>query len=121
MQNAESGESGKYARHYSDAEFWKKVAKFAKKIGREVLTRALRLFYAVKDADTPAWARAAMIGALGYFISPVDAIPDFTPLTGYTDDLPVLLIATAVVTAHIKQEHIEKAEETLTRWFGEDS
>ena len=62
-----------------------------------------------------------MVGALGYFISLVDAIPDITPVVGYTDDLWVLAVATVVVASHIKQEHREKAKETLNRWFGEDS
>jgi len=136
VQNGESGGSGKiepgllkkfwrligmYARNYSDAEFWKKAAKFAKKAGKVVLKPALTLFYAAKDEDTPKFARATMIGALGYFISPLDAIPDFTPLVGYTDDLWMIVIATAVVAAHIKEEHKKKAEETLNSWFGEDS
>jgi len=140
MQNGESGkfEAGfwekfkkwveKYARYYSDAEFRKKIAKFAKK-GRKVAkkaakaagTPALTLYFAAQDKDTPKWASAIMIGALGYFISLVDAIPDFTPVAGYTDDLWVLSVATVVVAAHIKPEHIEKAKETLSRWFGEDS
>jgi len=133
MQNEESGNFepgflekfwrliGRYARNYSDAEFWKKSAKFAKKAGKVVLKPALILFYAAQDKDTPKFARATMIGALGYFISPLDAIPDFTPPVGYTDDLWMLVIATAVVTAHIKEEHRKKAEETLNHWFGEDS
>jgi len=116
---------GRYARHYSDAKFWKKTGKFAgrivKKAGRAVLKPALILYFASQDADTPAWARAIMIGALGYFISLVDAIPDITPVAGYTDDLWVIAIATVVVAAHIKEEHIKKAEEILNRWFGEDS
>jgi uncharacterized membrane protein YkvA (DUF1232 family) len=35
------------------------------------------------------------MGALGYFISPIDAIPDLTPLLGYTDDL--LIISAALI------------------------
>ena len=136
MQNGEGGEIekfeqgfwekfrkrvGKYARHYSDAKFSEKVAKFAKRAGKAVLKPALTLFHAARDADTPAWARATMVGALGYFISLVDAIPDITPVAGYTDDLWVLAVATVVVAAHIKPEHSTKAEETLNRLFGRDS
>jgi len=112
---------GKYARHYSDAEFWKKSAKFAKKTGKGVLKPAFTLFHAAQDAATPKWAQATMVGALGYFISLVDAIPDITPVVGYADDLWVLAVATVVVASHIKPEHSAKAEESLSRWFGEDS
>lgn len=112
---------GKYARHYSDADFWKKSAKFAKKTGKGVLKPAFTLFHAAQDAATPKWAQATMVGALGYFISLVDAIPDITPVVGYADDLWVLAVATVVVASHIKQEHNEKAEESLNRWLGEDS
>jgi len=136
MQNGEGGEIekfepgfwekfrkrvGKYARHYSDAEFWKKSAKFAKKTGKGVLKPAFTLFHAAQDAATPKWAQATMVGALGYFISLVDAIPDITPVVGYADDLWVLAVATVVVASHIKPEHSAKAEESLSRWFGEDS
>ena len=31
-----------------------------------------------------------MAGALIYFISPIDAIPDLAPLLGYMDDLGVI-------------------------------
>jgi len=143
MQSAESEGSGnsklgfwekfkkrirKYAPHYSDEKFQKKIAKFANMAWKAVLRPALILYYAARDKRTPELARATMFGALGYFISPLDAILDITPAVGYTDDLWVLATATAVVAAHIKEEHIEKAEETLnhfeetlSRWFGQDS
>ena len=62
------------------------------------------------DADTPVWAKGIIIGALGYFISPVDAIPDIVPVVGYTDDLGALAIALAAIAAHIKDEHVAKAK-----------
>ena len=31
--------------------------------------------------------------AIGYFVSPIDAIPDIVPVAGYTDDLGVLVLA----------------------------
>lgn len=69
------------------------------------------------DSDTPVWAKGIIFAALGYFISPVDAIPDITPVIGYTDDLGVLVAALAAVASHIKEEHTAKAKETLKQWF----
>jgi len=37
---------------------------------------------------------------------------------GYSDDLGALAVALAMVGAHVKPEHREKAEETLKTWFG---
>ena len=38
-----------------------------------------------------AWYRKSIVvGALVYFISPIDAIPDLAPLFGYLDDLGVI-------------------------------
>lgn len=102
---------------FSDQGFWQKVKRFAKVAGAQVLEPALKMYYAATDPATPAWAKAAMLGALGYFISPIDAIPDFTPLLGYTDDLGVLLAAAATTAAHITPEHVKKARETMQQWF----
>ena len=75
-----------FAKDYSERGFWEKVRGFARAAGEGVLEPALKLFYASQDGETPAWAKAVIYSALGYFISPVDAIPDMTPIVGYADD-----------------------------------
>lgn len=112
-----SDQQDQFSASYSDSKFWDKVRKYAKSAGEGVLEPALKMYYAALDSDTPAWAKAAIFGALGYFISPVDAIPDPAPLVGYTDDLGVLAAALAATAAHIKDTHVAKAKETLTQWF----
>jgi uncharacterized membrane protein YkvA (DUF1232 family) len=102
---------------YSDDSFWEKIKGYAKTAGENVLEPALKMYYSVLDSDTPAWAKTVIIGALGYFVSPIDAIPDVTPIVGYADDLGVLTAALAATAAHIKDEHVRKAKETLARWF----
>ncbi|WCY74099.1 YkvA family protein [Pseudomonas aeruginosa] len=74
-------------------------------------------YYAATDSDTPTWAKTTIYGALGYFISPIDVIPDITPIVGYTDDIGVLCAALAATATHIKAEHVTKAKETLKQWF----
>lgn len=107
-----------FENEFSDSGFWDKVKKYARSAGESVLEPALKLYYAAQDPETPVWAKTTIYGALGYFISPIDAIPDITPLVGYSDDLGVLVAATAAVAAHITEKHKGKAKETLKQWFG---
>ena len=110
--------SSDFETQYSDNRFWDKVKSHARAAGEIVLEPALKLYYSATDPDTPAWAKTAIYGALGYFIAPIDAILDITPAIGYSDDLGVLIAATATVAAYIKEEHSVKAKQTLLRWFG---
>lgn len=104
---------------YSDRGFWTKAVTFSKTAGREVIEKALWLYYAAQNPATPAWARNVIYGALGYFIIPVDAIADLTPLVGFADDLGVLVAAVATVAMFINQDVKEKASRKLQEWFGE--
>ncbi len=112
--------TGDYSNEYSEESFWKKAKQFAIVAGKEIIEKALILYYCLIDPDTPARAKTIITGALGYFISPVDAIPDTTPIVGYSDDLGVLAIvlSLAIVAAHIKPEHKKKAQEKIKVWFG---
>lgn len=101
-----------------DDGFWSKAKNVARKAGSPVVGSALKLYYAVRDPDTPAWARGVIAGALAYFIAPVDAIPDVVPFAGFSDDWGVLLAALATVGIHVKPEHSAKAKEKLDAWFG---
>lgn len=102
---------------YSDDSFWDKIKNFAKAAGETALEPALKMYYSATDNDTPTWAKTTIYGALGYLISPIDVIPDVTPFIGYTDDVGVLCAALAATAAHIKEEHVAKAKETLAQWF----
>jgi uncharacterized membrane protein YkvA (DUF1232 family) len=100
----------KYRHHYSEASFWNKIWRFARSAGKEIITLALTLYACFRDADTPSWARTVILGALGYFIFPLDQLPDIAPLVGYADDLGVLMAVLAMVAAHVKPEHRAWAE-----------
>lgn len=78
---------------YSDESFWEKLKQFALKAGKELVEKALWLYYAAKQEGTPPWAKVVIFGALKYFISPIDAIPDAIPVIGLTDDLAVIAAA----------------------------
>lgn len=108
--------NARYEKHFSESSFWSKCSSAFKKAGREVLEKALWLFFALQKDSTPRWAKGIIIGALGYFISPIDAIPDFVPIVGFTDDLGVLLAAVGTVAAHIDGEVKALASKKMADW-----
>ncbi len=104
--------------HYSEEGFWEKLKNFALKAGSEIVEKALWLYYAAQDPATPAWAKTVIYGALGYFILPLDAIPDMLPGVGFSDDLGALAAAVATVAAYINDDVKKKAAEKMQGWFG---
>ena len=72
-------------------------------------------YYAAFDRATPLKAKGILIGALAYFIMPVDTIPDLVLGLGFTDDMAVLLAAFNVVRTHVTAGHRARARETVAR------
>lgn len=108
----------RYGQHYEERAFLEKVRRVAASLGRRGIQEALALFYALKDPDTPARARGIILGTLGYFVFPFDALPDLVPFVGYTDDLALLGVCLGVVAMHVKEEHRRKAEARVREWLG---
>ncbi len=104
---------------YSEAGFWRKLSRFARSAGREVVEKALWLYYTLQRPETPAWAKRTIVGALAYFLLPFDLVSDLAPLVGFTDDLSVLLVAVSTVAAHITPEVKAQARRKAAEWFGE--
>lgn len=102
---------------FDDGSFWDKVKNFAKTAGKELIQKALWLYYAAQRSETPAWAKATIYGALAYFVLPVDAIPDIVPVVGYSDDLGAIAAALTAVSMYISDEVKEQAEEKMAIWF----
>lgn len=114
MANEYSGSD----KNYSDSSFWDKIKGYAKAAGKEVIEKALFLYYAAQKEDTPVWAKTTVYGALAYFISPIDAIPDITPVIGYVDDLGVLAAAVTAISSYVDSDVKKLARDKLEDWFG---
>jgi uncharacterized membrane protein YkvA (DUF1232 family) len=50
------------------------------------MIRILRAYYRREYHDLPRQSLVTIIGAVIYFVSPIDFIPDWIPLAGYLDD-----------------------------------
>ena len=93
--------------------FWRKFRRVASKLPfAQDLAAA---WFCAVDPATPFRARATLFGALAYFVMPVDVIPDFLVVAGFTDDASVLLAAITAVAVHIRPEHRRKAAEALSK------
>ena len=93
--------------------FWVKV----KRLGAALpfVEDLLAAYYCAFDQTTPMHVKAALLGALAYFVLPFDFIPDMLPMLGYTDDAAVLVTALRMVAAHMRPEHREAARLALAR------
>jgi uncharacterized membrane protein YkvA (DUF1232 family) len=112
-------DTSKYSKDYNETSFWEKVRKFAAKAGGKVIYNALVLYYALQSTNTPAWAKTVILGALGYFIAPIDLIPDITPGVGFVDDAGVIAAALATIAVCITPEIKDQAKKQLKDWFGD--
>ena len=80
---------------------------------------ALLLQYMMKSENVSLKTKLIISAALGYFILPIDFIPDFAPLIGFTDDVGVLLLILRQMATSITPEIKKNAREHLQKWFGE--
>jgi uncharacterized membrane protein YkvA (DUF1232 family) len=93
------------------ARFWEALARIARNTPfAEDLVAA---FYAATDPNTELRVRATLLGALAYFILPLDFLPDFAPLIGFSDDAAVLALALKMVADAITPAHRQKAKDKL--------
>jgi uncharacterized membrane protein YkvA (DUF1232 family) len=107
----------KYQGNYSEDKFWKKLRKFASKAGAKAVYYALVLYYTLADPATPMKYKAVIAGALGYFILPLDILPDFLPFAGLADDWAALIAAVTYVFRAITPASKAQARDKLLAWF----
>ncbi len=93
------------------AKFWPKMKRVISKV--PFARDAAAAYYCAVDKNTPFSAKGVLFAALGYFILPMDAIPDIFAVVGFTDDIAVLTAALAMIRAHIKMEHYDAADAAI--------
>lgn len=78
-------------------------------------------YYCAMDPETPTHVRGVLLAALTYFIIPIDFIPDFLALVGFSDDISVLSAAFLAVKSHILPAHRKKAQKKLEEFSNENN
>jgi len=97
--------------------FWKKLRRLVARL--PFAEDLLAAHYCAFDRQTPLRVKAALLGALAYFVLPADAIPDVLPVIGYSDDAAVLAAAIKLVASHMTADHRQAAQRTLARMRGD--
>ena len=91
--------------------FWRKLRSLTVRL--PFTEDLLAAYYCAFDRATPLQVKATLIGAIAYFVLPVDAIPDVLPVIGFTDDAAVLAVAIKLVAGAIRPEHRAAARDKL--------
>ena len=94
-------------------DFWPKLKRSLARI--PFAEDVLAAFYCAFDPLTPLKVKGILLGALAYFIMPIDVIPDVLLGLGFTDDMAVLYTAISMIRSHMTQAHRDKAKETLDK------
>ena len=93
------------------ADFMARLKRVAKRI--PFAEDLLAAWFCARDPATPRRVRMTLLAALGYFVLPIDALPDIMPLLGFTDDAAVIAAAIAAVAGSITIEHRERAKQAM--------
>ena len=112
--------SEEYLDQYDEDSFWDKCVSYAKSIGGTGLEQAFTLYYATESKKCSPIHKATIYGALGYLISPIDFIPDLTPVLGFTDDIGLIAAAIAGVASCIDEKVKGQAKDKVVELIGSD-
>lgn len=91
--------------------FWPKIRRHARRI--PFIEEAVAAWFCARDPKTPSHIKAAILATLAYLIIPLDALPDFLPGLGFTDDAAMFWAVWRMLSSHVTDEHRQKAAEAL--------
>ncbi|MCP3168777.1 MULTISPECIES: YkvA family protein [Myxococcus] len=74
-----------------------------------------RFFQYVRDPRVALWRKLAGVVAVVYFLSPVDAVPDFIPVLGWLDDLGMLSAAAFFMVREVQRYRPEQPWDGVPR------
>ncbi|MDE6006479.1 MAG: DUF1232 domain-containing protein [Muribaculaceae bacterium] len=110
------GNLQKYANYYNPPVLFQKIKNVARKAGVKLIYVVLLLYYSTLDKELPLKDRLMVLAALGYFILPVDFIPDALP-GGFADDTAALIYVLRQVWSNLTPFTKGKAHARLREWF----
>ncbi|ASK26675.1 YkvA family protein [Neisseria chenwenguii] len=101
--------------------FLRKLARFAGRLGAPVVRQLYGLYFLWKSPHTPKRAKMIILGALVYFFSPIDSIPDLLGPLGFSDDIAVITLVYAQMKAYMTDTIREQARVAADKLLGKNS
>ncbi len=117
--NMENVNMADYEKNYSEEGLWDKVTSKVQEAGIGIIYKALQLYYAAQNPACPTKVKAGIYAALGYFILPLDIIPDFAPVVGYSDDLVAIGGAIMMAQMYIDDGVKQQSKDRIQALFGD--
>ncbi len=93
------------------------LRRLLRRAGRAIALPALECLELLLDSQTPPQVRLTMLAALTYLLLPLDLIPDFVPVAGFSDDLVALTALLGLTGSHLTPDIRLRARRKLDRWF----
>lgn len=101
--------------------FLRKLARFAGHLGAPVVRQLYALYYLWKSPHTPKRTKMIILGALVYFFSPIDSIPDLLGPLGFSDDIAVITLVYSQMKIFMTEEIREQARAAADKLLGRNS
>ena len=102
----------KYAENYDEKKMWSKIKDFFFEAGINLVIKVVQLWYVLQKPEVPVHVKVAIMGAIAYFVMPVDFILDVLP-GGYHDDLLAVTLTLIAAEEYIDDEVRKKAREKV--------
>lgn len=98
-----------------------RVAKAMKRATSRIpfMDDVLAMYYCAADKKTPSKVRIAIGATILYLVMPLDVIPDFLAVIGFTDDVTALMVVLKLVSSHVNDDHRKKSASALSSLRGE--
>ncbi|MFM7675960.1 MAG: YkvA family protein [Synechococcus sp.] len=93
------------------------LRRLLRRAGRLVARPSLECLELLLDGNTPYQVRFTVLAALTYLLVPIDLIPDFFPVAGFSDDLVALSALLGLCSRHLTPDIRRRAQRRLDRWF----
>lgn len=104
-----------YTKYYKPDKLVAKVQGAKCSSANGIIRAAATLFVLLQQPSIPIWAKATIVGALGYFICPIDVVPDFLPM-GLADDLMLLTFTLGNLSFYRNEDTALEVENMMARW-----
>lgn len=105
----------KYEKYYEENKLFSKIKTLAFKGSEKLLYTSFVLYEVLMADGTPPHIKTSIISGLGYFICPIDLIPDMIIGVGLSDDLGALMVSIKMCEMYITDEIKAKASSRVSK------